>query len=300
MNSKCSPKLYGMRLRKTLGRLAFFLVVLSVLPRNFFPTVGAQSNKQPVLGEEEKRDAVQLSLTFTRRLGQTLDMAVVMNELFLADSIERFIAAERWKASRDKNSYLVFSPGIFVDVSLLETPAREDWRQFYIATNNFMLMGFIHGFLRGVDFADIKPADLYPREVIKLLDANPLLSNLIQKKSTIRNFKSFEEMRSATATLDQAVALMRKALPGSVDLEKAVVQMAMRQSSVQRPIKDEDLERARAELIKTQLQVADDEFSGFPKGTRVILVPTFSLHELVLVKVDGRLRVAWAYLNPGD
>jgi hypothetical protein len=163
-----------------------------------------------------------------------------------------------------------------------------------------MFLGFIHALHRNVDFEDIKPIDLYPREVIELLNANPMLSNLIQKKSTIRNFKSFEEMRSATATLDQAVALMRKALPGYVDSEKAVVQMAMRQSSVKRPMKDEDLERARAELIKPQLEVADDEFPGFPKGTRVILVPTFSLHELVLVRVDGRLRVGWAYLNPGD
>ena len=300
MKSNCSFKVYGMHLRKTLGRLALLLVVLSVLPRNFFPTVGAQSNKQPVLSEEEKREAEQLSLTFTRRLSQTLDMAVVMDELFLPDSVERYIAAEKSKASRDKLSYVFFSSGIFVDVSLLERPVLEDWRRFYIATNNFMLLGFIHAFRRNVDFEDIKPTDLYPREVIELLDANPMLSNLIQKKSPVRNFKSFEEMRSATATLDQAVALMRKALPGYTDLEKAVVQMAMRQSSVKRPMKEEDLERARAELIKPQLEVADDEFPGFPKGTRVILVPTFSLHELVLVKVDGRLRVAWAYLNPGD
>jgi hypothetical protein len=276
------------------------LVVLSVLPRNFFPTIGAQSNKQPVLSEEEKREAERLSLTFTRRLSQTLDMAVVMDELFLPDSVERYIATEKRKASDDKLAYVLFSSGIFVDVSLLERPVLEDWRRFYIATNNFMLLGFIHAFRRNVDFEDIRPTDLYPREVIELLDANPMLRNLIQKKSPVRNFKSFEEMRSATATLDQAVALMRKALPGYIDLEKAVVQMAMRQSSVKRPMKEEDLERARAELIKTQLEVADDKFPGFPKGTRVILVPTFSLHELVLVKVDGRLRVAWAYLNPGD
>ena len=299
MKANCSFKVYGMHLRKTLGRLALLLVVLSVLPRNFFPTVGAQSNKQPVLSEEEKREAEELSLTFTRRLSQTLDMAVVMDELFLPDSVERYIAAEKGKASRDKLSYVFFSSGIFVDVSLLERPVLEDWRRLYIATNNFMLLGFIHAFRRNVDFEDIKPTDLYPREVIELLDAHPMLSNLIQKKSPVRNFKSFEEIRGATVTLDQAAALMRKA-PGYVDLEKAVVQMAMGQSSVKRPIKVEDLERARAELIKPQLEVADDEFPGFPKGTRVILVPTFSFHELVLVKVDGRLRIAWAYLNPGD
>lgn len=300
MKSNCSSKVYGMHLRKTVRRLAMLVVVLSVLPRNFFPTVGAQSNQPPVLSEEEKREAEQLSLTFTRRLSQTLDMAVVMDELFLPDSVERYISTEKSKASRDKLRYVFFSSGIFVDISLLEKPVLEDWRRFYIATNNFMLLGLINAFRRNVDFEDMKPTDLYPREVIELLDANPMLSNLIQKKSPIRNFKSFEEMRSATATLDQAVALMRKALPGNADLEKAIVQMAMGQSSVKRPINDEDLQKARAELIKPQLEVADEAYQGFPKGTRLILVPTFSFHELVLVKVDGRLRVAWAYLNPGD
>lgn len=300
MKSNCSLKVYGTHLCKTLRCVALLLVVVSGLPRNCFPTVGAQSNKQPVLSEEEKREAEQLSVTFTRRLSQTLDMAVVMDELFLPDSVERYIVAQKWKASEGKLSYVFLSSGIFVDISLLERPVLEDWRRLYIATNNFMLLGFIRAVRRNVDFEDIKPTDLYPREVIKLLDTNPMLSNLIQKKSSIRNFKSFAEMRSAAATLDQAVALMRKALPGHIDLEKAVVQMAMRQSSVKRPIKEEDLERARTELIKPQLEVANDAFSGFPKGTRVILVPTFSLHELVLVRVDGRLRVAWAYLNPGD
>jgi hypothetical protein len=297
MKSNCSSKVCGLHLRRSVPLL---LVVLSVLPRNFFPTVGAQSNQQPVLSQEEKREAEQLSLTFTRRLSQTLDMAVVMDELFLPDSVERYIAAEKSKASRDKLRYVFFSSGIFVDVSLLEKPVLEDWRRFYIATNNFMLLGLVHAFRRNVDFEDMKATDLYPREVIELLDANPMLSNLIQKKSPVRNFKSFEEMRGATATLDQAVALMRKDLPGNADLEKAVVQMAMGQLSVKRPIKEEDLQKARAELIKPQLEVADEAYPGFPKGTRVVLVPTFSFHELVLVKVDGRLRVAWAYLNPGD
>jgi hypothetical protein len=298
MKSNCFLRICGTHLRKTLGYLALLLIV-SGLPRNVFPTVGAQRNEQAALTEEEQREAVQVSVAFTKRLSQTTDMRVVMDELFLPDSVERYLATEKSKASRAKLSYVFFSSGIFVDVSLLNKPALEDWRRFYIATNNFMFLGLIHAIRRNADFEVLKPTDMYPREVIELLDHDPMLGNLIQKKSSIRNFKSFEEMQSATASLEQAAALIRKALPGFTDLEKAVVQMAMNQASVKRPMKEEDLEKARAELIKPRLEVSDGEFLGFPPGTRLIWVPTLSFHQLVLVRVDGKLRVVWAYPNPG-
>jgi hypothetical protein len=234
MTSNCSFKLGRMHLRTLLERWAF-LVVMSVLACNLFPTVGAQTKAQPILSEEEKREAQHLSVTFTRRLSQTRDQAVVMDELFLPDSVERYLATEKRKVSDSKLSYIVFSSGVFVDVSLFEKPVREDWRRFYIATSNFVLLGFIHAIRRNVDFEEIKPTDLYPPEVIELLDANPMLRNLIKMKSAPRNFKSFEEMRSATATLSQAVALMHKALPGEIDLEEAVIQMAMRKSGGEAP-----------------------------------------------------------------
>lgn len=289
-----------MHLCRILGRWIVSLIVVSLLACNLFPTVGAQRNEQAILTEEEKREAEQVSLTFTKRLSQTLDMGVVMGELFLPDSVERYLANEKSKASKDKLSYVFFSSGISVEVRLLERPVLEDWRRFYIATNNFTFLGFIHAVRRSADFENLKPTDLYPREVIELLDHDPMLSNLIQKKSSIRNFKSFEEMRSATATLEQAAALMRRALPGYTDFEKAVVQMAMNQLSVKRPMKEEDLEKVRAEVITPRLEIADQEYFGFPKGTRMIFVPTLSLHELVLIKVDGKLRVVWAYPSPGD
>ena len=297
MKSNCAFKICGRH--KTLACLAF-LLVLSVLPRNVFPMVEAQGNQQPVLSEQEKREAEQLSVAFTKRLGQTLDMAVVMDELFLPDSIERYLAVEKRKASNDKVPDILFWSGISVDVSLLEKPALEDWRRFYIATNNFMLMGLVYALSRNANFEEIKPADLYPREVIELLDHDPMLNNLILKKSSVRTFKSFEEMRSATATLEQAVAFMRTVSPANIDLEKAIVQTAIGQSSVKRPIKEEDLAKARTELIKPQLEVDGDAFLGFPKGTRVISVPSLPFHQLVLVRADGRLRVAWAFQNFGD
>ena len=296
MKSNYSFKLYGMRMGKILGRWTLF-VVMSALASSLHPTVGAQTKQQPVLSEDEKREAQQLSQAFTRRLGQKLDMAVVMNEFFLADSVERYLANEKQKASTDRLSSFFFSPGIDVDTSLLERPVLADWRRFYIATNNFMFMGFIRATRRNVDFENIKATDLYPREVIELLDRNPMLNNLILKKTSSRNFKSFEEMRSATATLEQAVAIMHKGLPETIDLEKEVIQQALHKSSVP---DEKELERARAELMSPQLEIADSEYFGFPKGTRFISVATFSFHQLLLVKVNGLLKVVWAYPFVGD
>lgn len=300
MKSNCSFKRCRTHLCRILGRWVVSLIVVSLLACDLFPTVGAQRNEQTILTEAEKREAEQLSLTFTKRLSQTLDMGVMMGELFLPDSVERYLATEKRKASKDKLTEVYFSPGISVEVRLLERPVLEDWRRFYIATNNFTFLGFIHAVRRNGDFENLKPTDLYPREVIELLDQDPMLSNLIQMKSSLRKFKSFEQMRIATATLEQAAALMRRELPGYTDFEKAVVQMSMNQSSVKRPMKEEDLGKARAELITPRLEIADQEYLGFSKGTRMIFVPTFSLHELVLVKVEGKLRVVWAYPNLKD
>jgi len=284
-----------------LRRSCILLTLLvATLSRSFLPTVRAQAGNAPALTESEKQEAQKLSVTFTERLGQTMDFSTVMNELFLSDAVERYLATEKRKASMDKLSSVFFSPGIVVDISLLERPVLEDWQRFYIAVNNFTLLGFIRATRRNVDFENLKPTDLYPREVIELLDRNPLLSNLILKKSSSRNFKSFEEMRTATATLDQAVAIMRKGLPETIDLEKEVVQQALRKSSVKRPLNEKDLERARAEMMSPQLEVTDSEYFGFPKGTRVISVATFSLHQLLLVRVNGLLRIVWAYPFTGD
>jgi hypothetical protein len=304
MNSNPYFRSYAAYPLNALVLLSSFLVMLSTLPCNLLPTVGAQNDRQNVPSEEERRDAEQLSRTFTARLSESQDMALVMNELFLPDSVERFIAIEKKKASGDKDSDIFLAPGIFINATLLGDAKVEDWRRFYTAANNFLLLGLINALRHDVDFENIKPTDLYPREVIELLDTNPMLSNFVQKKGPTRKFKSAEEMRSSAITLEHAAVLMRKALsapaPGREDLGKAFVQMALRKAVSSRPMNEGDLERARAELIKPQLEIVDDDLSGFPKGTRVILVYAFPIYELVLVKVNGRLRIAWAYFNEGD
>lgn len=274
-----------------VGALAVAIVV-----RNFFPTVEAQTGKQPVLSEGEKREAQEISVTFTRRLSQTLDFGVVMAELFLSDAVERYLAEEKKRAADSGSSSVTLSAGIFIDVGLLEKATPEDWRNLYVATTNFSLLGFVRLSHQDVSFEDIKPSDLYPAEVIELLDAEPILRNLIEKKTDIRNFKSAGEMRRATAVLQQANAMMRKALPPEIDLEKTAIQMAMRDSSRKQPLDQKELERARAEMTAPKLEISDSEYFGFQKNTRMMWVGTFSMHELLMIRIDGKLRIVWAQL----
>ena len=285
-----------------LALLSALLVLLSLTHFNLIPTVEAQTNKQDALSADEKREALQLSTTFTKRLSESEDLALVMNELFLPDSVERYLKTERKRASAGKDSKIFLAPGLFINAGLLDNAQPEDWRRFYIAANNFMLLGLVNALRHQGDFEDFTPTDMYSREVIELLDTNPLLSNFILKKGPMREFKSVEEMRSATATLEQAVGLMRKASSGQArdDLDKAVVQMVLRKAAPSRQMTEEDLEKARAEVIKPQLEAGDDAILGFPKGTRLISVYAFPVYELVMVKVNGKLRIAWAYLNEGD
>jgi hypothetical protein len=262
---------------------------------NFIPTARAQSPSRPVLTDEEKQEAQQLSVTFAKRLGQTLDFGAVMSELFAPDAVERYLANQKRDAAGNKPRKVMLHAGVFLDGNLLENAGVADWQRLYVATNSFFTLGLAHAYARNTNFEDIRPGDLYPREVIKLLDANPLLRNLIQKKTEERVLKSSSEMRSAAATLEQANVIMRTAMPRGIDLENAALQMVMHTMSKTRPLSDKELEDARAEMMRPQLEIAESDYFGFPKGTRIISIATFSLHQLVLVRVSGKLRVVWAY-----
>jgi len=128
-----------------------------------------------------------------------------------------------------------------------------------------------------------------------LLDRDPLLRNLIEKKTNMGRLESVADMRSATTTLEQAIAMMRTPAPPRIDLERATIQMAVRTFPKGSVIKQDDLERARAEMMKPSVEIPKSDYFGFPKGTRMISVSTFSLHQLLLAKVDGKLRIVWAF-----
>jgi hypothetical protein len=282
------------RLQARLRNFALVAAIVSTLTCNLSPTVGAQTASQPLLTATEKREAQQLSITFTRRLGETLDFRHVVDELFVSDAAKRYVKEQQQRAAKFGTQEVTLSPGIFVDASLLEKTDPENWLRLYGAANNLLLLGLIRASLTRANFEELKVTDLYPAAVIDLLDADPLLRNFIEKKTELRPLKTAIEMRRAAATLEQANSMMRNSLPGRIDLEKTTIQMVMRDSSRKRPLSHKELRVGRAKMIEPRLEISDSEYFGFSRGTRMIWVSTFALMDLLLVREDGKLRVVWA------
>ncbi len=282
------------RFSGTLPTCAAVVLVMYALVSNFAPTVGAQNNDQPALTANEKREAQQLSMMFTSRLGEALDFRLVVDELFVSDAAKRYVEEEKRRATRFNTSAVTLAPGIFVDASLLKKAEPEDWLRLYAASNNFLVLGLIYASRRNVNFDKLQTTDLYPAAVIELVGANPVLRNFIEKKTQVGRLKSAADMRSAANTLEQANAIMRKSLPSPIDLEETTMQMAMRDSGRRLPLTQEELQTARDRLMEPRLEIPDSDYFGFPKSTRMIWVSTFALLDLLLVRVDGKLRIVWA------
>ena len=267
-------------------------LVFACMTSHVIPTVGAQTLVQSDLTDNEKRETRQLSITFTKRLGESLDFEVVMRELFVPDAVEQYLAFEKKKAARSGYPWEILGPGIFIDAALLDKANADDWRNLYVQTNNFLLLGFVHGLQSNTDFEKLKPTDLYPAAVIQLLDRDPLLKNFILKKSESRNFRSVADMRNAAATLARANELMRRDSQ-PIDLEAAFLRLATHNAPTQAP-DGLDLDKVRDLAINVELE-SNAVPPGLSAGGRTILVTTLSLHVLSLVRTEGRLKVVWAF-----
>ena len=110
-------------------------------------------------------------------------------------------------------------PGLEYNSRLLAKAGSEDWLRFYTAANNFMLFGFMSAIKNSRDGADISERQMFPSTVIKLLNTNPTLANMIVRKGQSKPVSSVGEMQKATATLDEAVSLMRQQTKGQSPLK---------------------------------------------------------------------------------
>jgi len=263
-------------------------IVLLLCAQNYVvPTCGAINLCQEKPGQHENEAAVEVSLQFTKRLRETKDLGVVMGEMFVPDAVLRSIASEKRRKEETKPSDFFWAPGLFIDIELLDKLTTEDWKNAYIAANNFLIIGFSYASKRNIDFSkDFNPTDLYPPEVISLLGRNPKLRNFIKMKDDIENFHSVEEVRNATFTLNKAVTIMRNTRAKNPATPKEI---------------DEGLRELRESgFIKPQVEINQDENLGYPKGTQLVMVPAYPFYRLVLARMDGKLKIVWAYLNFGD
>jgi len=235
---------------------------------------------EPKVTKAENQEARELALQFIIRLSETKALSGVVNDLYFTDFIERFRKSKANDIGAAAPVDLYFSPGLDYNSRLLTEGDSKDWARLYLAVNDFLFFGSV-SFLKNSsdDTRDIKPTDIYPAAVMKLLSSNPILANMIVRKEGAKAIGTVEEMRGVTAMLEQAVTMMREQQKSDPPLIKH---------------KDELIKTAKTDaFFKPRLEVTDKDFFGFPKGTRVLFVKTPLGFELMLAREQDRLRVFW-------
>jgi hypothetical protein len=239
------------------------------------------------LTDGDLQEARQLAIEFTTGFLRKTDLTPLVKELFISDFIERYKSHKSKDLALNSSTDLYFVPGLDYNSRLLAEAGPEDWLRFYTAANNFVFFGFVSGIKNSRNAADIKPTEMYPPSVIKLLATNETLANMIVRKGKSKAVSSVAEMHRATATLDQAGALMRQQWKG------------------QSPVKIDEKEMIKAmqedEFFKPILETVDDQFFGLDQGSRVIFINTPILFRLILVKANNsKLEILWAEPYTGD
>lgn len=204
MFSTVIPKM--LKFRSRLVAFCFVVVIFASA------TPVSDHNKQNISRGEEQ-EARNLAVQFIAEFVEKKDLAPVVENLFVNNFIQRF---NEYKFKHPDTSFdLYFIPGLEYEPALLSQGTVEDWRRFYISENTFFFYGVLSVVGKAkADVKDVSVDDLYPARVVKLLNQNPNLSNVIERKGRGRVIRSIEELRNATNTFEQAIAILRKDIPG--------------------------------------------------------------------------------------
>lgn len=249
---------------------------------------------QEQITQEEARRAQEVADLFLKRMIERGDLAPVIDELFVADFIQRYIKHQKNIIQQpDAPSKILFAPGLWYKPELLNQATEDDWRRFYIATYNFLSQYFIvamnrmaNDLLNGrePDFQEIE--NMIPPKTSGFFDAHPILKNFIKGNDNHVPIRALEELRSATATLEQGLRLLREELGGGqlkVSDESRKVFEMLNQPDIMKPF----------------VEVSEKEFFGYPPRTRALLIQPPLMFGLTLVHVNGKYKIVWAESMPG-
>ena len=243
------------------------------------PAGAVAQTDAPRITKAEEKEARELALQFTIQFTETQDLTPIIRDLYFSDFIERY-KSFKMKELNQRPVELYFAPGLDYSSPLLATARSEDWERFYVATNNFLLLGFIAALQRQSDETpNTTASDLYPSEVIKLLDKNSTLANMILRKGRADAIGTIVEMRAATATLAQAVTMIR-------EKQKGRPPRITNKAELTGIIMNDDFFQPRVDVL-------DESFFSFPKGTRIMFVKTPLGLQLMLARETDRLKIFW-------
>ena len=253
--------------------LCFLTLVLLASHTHTGPAAASQVvDEQPT--EQEARDAREVAAAFIKRMKETRDVAA-LKDLYVDDFLRFRLESELFTLSD-------FGSPLFLRTELKAAAARGEWERFYAAQVNLNYLRALYYLATGRNILTHEPAmsELYPPEVVALLDANHFLVG----KSPDRKYKieTREELRGVLATLERATALMRERF-------------------VKHPPEDAERyqENVRAWMAREPEEAVYIQTGGrtdFPEGMRFFGLRTSpEFFDLTLVRVGGEgMKIVWA------
>lgn len=280
----------------------------------FFPRIVPRVEDQPT--QIEIRQARQTAYLFLRRLEETGDFARVIDELFVEDFIERYVQEQRREVEESGSSgNFAFAAGIECKRDLLDQATADDWRRLYIATYNFFYHTFVLGLnaeadnlLSGREPDDDVFENLIPQNVFALFNNHPMLKNFLDTGSKPKADEPAEESEAKTPDTPKEREPNVIKTPADIRGVTATLEEGLRlllEEQGNRSLKLTDqAKRSLAEMEQTvqakpAVEISEKEYSGYPPGTRIMVVPTSIFLELRLVEVNGRQKIIWADLFSG-
>lgn len=254
----------------------------------------AQQRAEEIPTPVEIRQARETSALFMKRLEETGDFSRVVEELFVEDFIWRYVQEQKQSLkTSDSSATFSFALGLDCKQDLLTQATTQDWQRLYVANYNFFYHVLVSGLnqsanklLKGEELDDDAIEKLLPTEVSSLLDADPILKNLLESKGDAKAIETLEEVRSVSETLEEGLRLL----------------LASQNSQAKHLTKEakQVLEQFQlTDFSESRLEISDKEAFFYPAGTRMLLVMTPVLLGLKLVEVDGKQKIVWVEVFAG-
>ena len=267
-----------------LKRFFTVLFITIVCLNSFALAQSASKSDKSKITKAEAQEAQDLAKKFTARFLETKDLAPLLDEFYFSDFIDRYKKFQSQEDNKSANN--LFVSGLLFDSKVIAEGSSDEWRRFYVSAHNFILLPLVAALKNAKDNpgkeAGFDVVNFYSPSVAALLSKNPNLANVIQKKGEYKPISSAEELRYATATLEQALAIIREKQSNALLLK----------------IDDKELTKAfEKDYFKPELELADSEEYGFPKDTRFIFVKTPIFMQLILARDKDKLKIVYATLG---
>lgn len=278
------------------------------------PVIEEQETK---LKPEEEREAIELIERFTSRYEETNDLTPLLDEFFVED-----FAARRAKYPE------AWLPYAFICHQAAGEASEKEWRRYYAAMINLWYWG--SRLYHASDVAEREDASekeifeaVLSPEILGVLKEDFIFMEMFGDEDEKRKAKGSEECNTfecacSPENLPQdkdaapqasmaketdkgedygiSVKTVERMNRLSAMMEKAVSMMhekweKLKKVAANKPIQNYSLSSYEEKIESPYVTIVDEDFFGYPAGTRLICYQAFGLHLCMIRDHDGRLKI---------